>query len=85
MLGILSDGLGNVVGANLFVFQGAVGKVGTAPHKGVGQVRALNDGGGAEHLMDLNDGLGLGHSVDVEGPLGVVVFFGSLQNGSHRY
>ena len=85
VLGVLLDGLRNVVGTDLLVFQGAIGEVRAAAHKGVGQVRALDDGGGTEHLVNLNDGLGLSHSIDIESALGVVILFGSLQDGSHGY
>ena len=85
VLGVLLNSLGDIIGAHLFIFQGAVCKIGTAAHKGVGQIRALDNGSGTEHLMNLNDGLGLRHGIDIERPLGVVILFGSLQNGSHRY
>ena len=60
-------------------------KVHPAAHEGVGQVRALEDGGRAEGLVHLDDGLGLGHGVDVERALGVVVLLGGLHQGSQRY
>ena len=82
---VLFDGLGDVVRADLLIFQCAVGEVCAAAHKGVCQIRALNNGGGAEHLMNLDDGFGLGNGVDVKRALGVIVFFRCFQNGSHRY
>ena len=76
VLAVLLDSVGNVVGADLLVFQSTVCEIGTAAHEGVGQIRALNDGGGAEHFVDFDDGLGLGHGVDVERALCVVILFG---------
>ena len=67
------------------VFQGGVHEVGAAAHEAVGQVRALQDGGGAEHLMHLDGGLSLGHGVHVEGALGVVIFLGGFQNRAKGY
>ena len=77
-LGVLLHRVGNVQRALLLVLQGALGKVGAAAHEGVGQVRALEDGGGTEHLVNLDHRLGLAHRVDVEGSLGVVVFLGGV-------
>ena len=77
--------LGDVAGPLLLVLQGAILEVHPAAHEGVGQVGPLQDGGGAEHLVDGDDGLGLGHRVDVEGPLGVAVFHSGVQHGTQRY
>ena len=81
---VLLDCVGDVVGTNLLVFQRAVGKISATAHEGVGQIRALNDGSGAEHLVYFNNSLCLGNGINIECTLGVVIFFGSLQNGSHR-
>ena len=85
VLAVLLHGVGDVPGALFLVLQRPVGKVGAATHKGIGQVRALEDGGGAEGLVHLDDGLGLGHGVDVERALGVAVGLGGLHQGSQRY
>ena len=85
VLGILLNSVCNVIGAYLLILQGAVGKICTASHEGIGQIRTLNDCGGAEHLMNLDHRLGLGHSVYIKSPLGVIVLLGCFQNRSHRY
>ena len=81
---VLLHRLGDVAGPLLLVLQGAVCKVHPAAHEGVGQVGALQDGGGAEGLVHVDDGLGLGHRVDVERPLGVAVFHSRVQQRAQR-
>ena len=75
---VLPDGVGDAASADLLVLEGAVGEVHTAAHEGVGEVRALEYGGGAEGLVHFDDCLGLGHGVDVERALRVVVLFGGF-------
>ena len=77
--------IADVLRAHLFVLQGGVHEIGTPAHKAVGQVRALQNGGAAEHLVHLDGGLGLGHGVHVERALGVVFFFSGFQNRAQRY
>ena len=85
VLGILFDGLGDVICTNLFILQGAIGKIGTAAHKCVGQIRTLNNGSGAEHFVNFNNSLRLCNSVDIKRALCVIVLFSGFQDGSHRY
>ena len=82
VLAVLAHGVRDAARADLLVLQRAVGEVHAAAHEGVGQVRALQYGGGAEGLVHLDDGLGLGHGVDVERALRVVVLFGGLHQGA---
>ena len=81
--GVFFHGVGDVHRALFLVLQGAVGEIRPAAHEGVGQVRPLQDRGGAEHLVDFDHCLGLAHGVDVERPLGVIISFGGVQNGFH--
>ena len=66
VLTVLLDSVGDVIRANLLVFQSAVGKVSPATHEGVGQVCTLQNGRRAEHLMNFNNSLGLADSIDIE-------------------
>ena len=81
--GVFFHRVGDVQRAFFLVLQSAVGEVGPPAHEGVGQVRALQNGGGAEHLVDFDDRLGLTDGVDVEGALRVVVFLGGVENRFH--
>ena len=68
-----------------FILQGTVGKIHPAAHKGVGQIRPLQDGGGTEGLVHFNDRFGLGHGIDVERPLGVTILFSCLHQRPKGY
>ena len=84
-LAVLLHRVGDVAGPLLLVLQRAVLEIHTASHKRVCQVRALQDGGGAEGLVHFNDSLGLCHGVDIERPLSIIVSLGGLHKGSERY
>ena len=81
ILTVLLHRVGNVSGSLLLVLQCPVGKIHTTAHERVGQVRALQDSGGAEGLVHFNDSLGLCHSIDVECSLSIIMSFGGLHEG----
>ena len=85
VLTVLLHRVGNVPGTLLFVLQGPVGKVHTAAHESVGQIRALQDSGRAEGFVHLNDSFGLCHSVNIERTLSIIVSFGGLHERSQWY
>ena len=76
--------MGMEASAPALVLHGSVHKVGPAAHKGVGQISALEDGCGAEELVDINDRLGLGRSVHIESAVGKAEAMGGLQQGAKR-
>ena len=68
------DGFGNIACTDFFVFQRAILEINTSTHKGVRQIGALQDSGGAEHFMDGDHSFCLGNGIDVKCPLRIAVF-----------